>query len=1135
MCYYRRIKTMMLLMLVCLAAKAQLSDGKVYNFVNVGNSSSSMSIVSNNNISIAATDTSNYGQLWYAIMNDDGSYSLRNLANGRYLRSSNATSVAWTMVKTDGLDANCRFNCIATASGHTLRASNTSGGYHNMHYASNVGRIVCWESGNAATQWTVNIVDIDESELTANWEKLTEIDPEAATVAGYQTALDNLFSDKACTVLKKTFATEDAVKNDADYLALPEALQRMVLKVYTANWAEDNCDSLKSDWDTDYAKKYRVQLYEPYNEPEAAAKALGLNAHTNLNNPTGIFANAKEALYVMVEGTIAEGASLCLSSYTGHGKLGGYAEGIQLHEGLNVIPSFTNNTNYCVNYVVHTFDTSDGKRGNKAKARRLSDYDDLKIHIEGGYINGYYNKVGDALYTPDKAADWDYIEARATQTDVTVLGKYMTLQFPLNDANTGGNRGMAYYLNDLVNVEDVIDEWDNVMLWERLVLGVLDETTTKAEALKSPYSDKDYVFEYTGNDTGDFSSGYGDYYNVHGLSYGVGGNSYMYGSWDHCGYHYNTMSGIMKSMPTDAGSHWGPAHEIGHQHQGLLNMRGLTEVTNNLFANVVLWYYGESTSRYNGSDGALSNVLAQYTAEGTDFFSNNIWALTHMYYKMFLYYHVLGHNPKFYPVLFEMLRQDPMVIQYNQSGAASLLHFYKKCCLASGDDLTELFRAYGFFEVMNARNVGDYSNAVYTMTQEEIDAAIAEVKGWGYEENIAVLFINDGTDEPIVSHKGDTLAFYGGSTVCAEVGNYASFGNTVQADYTYAVSGNTITMDGNGGVGFLILDTDDMLVGFSDKKSFTIADDIATSLALDGLQIIVVNADNTLTETMNVMDTDDTDAKRALLGKQLELVEEMLALADTTGCKVGYYDASALFELQPIYDVAKRFYDNENATYYDDAYNAVYQAYVEVKNNESARIGIVEGNAYRLVNKAYPNLSMSINGSNIIIGETTADSDAQLWYFEAAANEGTYYVKNKSTGTYAKAISTSVPLDGSGASTADAVAYRLNDMGAGLWTLDSSKSMHCAATQGYQVVGWSASAIASQWYITAIETGDTYELQELANRRHTETTSISSAYLSADEAAAIDDAVIYNLYGQRQRKITTPGIYIINGKKTYVK
>lgn len=203
MCYYRKIKTMMLLMLACLAAKAQLSDGKVYNFVNVGNSSSSMSIISNNNISIAATDTSDYGQLWHATMNDDGSYSLRNLANGRYLRSSNATSVAWTMVKADGLDANCKLGSLSAGSGYTLRATNTTGAYNCMHYASNVGRIVCWESSNPATQWTMNVVDINESELEANWAKLAAIDPEAVTVAGYQTALDNLFSDKACTVLKK--------------------------------------------------------------------------------------------------------------------------------------------------------------------------------------------------------------------------------------------------------------------------------------------------------------------------------------------------------------------------------------------------------------------------------------------------------------------------------------------------------------------------------------------------------------------------------------------------------------------------------------------------------------------------------------------------------------------------------------------------------------------------------------------------------------------------------------------------------------------------------------------------------------------------------------------------------------------
>jgi hypothetical protein len=341
-------------------------------------------------------------------------------------------------------------------------------------------------------------------------------------------------------------------------------------------------------------------------------------------------------------------------------------------------------------------------------------------------------------------------------------------------------------------VEDCIDEWDNVMLWERLVLGVLDETTTKAEAKTSPYSSKD-VFEYTGNDADGYNSGYGDYYNVHGLSFGVGGDAYMYGGWDHCGYNFNTMESIMISLPNEAGPHWGPAHEIGHQHQGPLNMRGLTEVTNNLFANVVLWYYGKSTSRYNGTDAALSNVLAQFNADGTDFFSNNIWAQTVMDYKLFLYYHVLGHNTKFYPRLFEMLRQNPMTIAYSQDGSQCLMHFYKMCCDAAGEDLTEFFRAHGFFRVMEERFVGDYSNAVYNLTQQQIDAAITEVKAKKYPENLSVLFINDATGENIKSHRDDVeyLANFNDGNTCAEVGCYATFETAATPTYNYTISGNT--------------------------------------------------------------------------------------------------------------------------------------------------------------------------------------------------------------------------------------------------------------------------------------------------------------------------------------------------------
>lgn len=1110
MYHLRRIKSLVLTLLVCMAAQAQIQNGKVYRIVNVGKSDKSMAIGNLNNVvASTTTDANDYAQLWYAESNSSG-FALRNLANGRYLYSPNATSGAWLTSKEVNTD-NSVFTATSVGGNYAIAVSG-KGGYNYMH-ADGSNNIVCWESSNANSQWTMDVVNIDAETLNANWNELASIDPSAETTATYQTHLDNLFSDKACTTLKKSFANENAVKNDADYNALPVILQEMVLKVYKNSWAEENYNNNKEDWDAGYAKKYRVQLYEPYNEPEAAASALGINAHTNLNNPTGIFANDREALYVMVGGEIGAGASLYITSYTGNGNLGGYGNGVELKQGLNIVPSFGDGNNYCINYVVHTFDTSKGK-GNKAKAYRLSDFEDLKIHIEGGYINGYYNKVGDDLYTPDQGADWNYLEARASQTTVTILGKYITLQFPLNDAvdNDGHtNKGMSYYL-DQSNVEGIIDEWDNVMLWERLVLGLLDENTINAEAKKSPYSDKERLFDYTGND-GEFAAGYEDYYNVHGLSLGVGYN-YMYGGWDHCGYHYNTMESILTNLPYNAGSHWGPGHEIGHQHQKLLTVNGLTEVTNNLFSNVVLWYYGETTSRVNGDEGSLSHVLAAFNTEGSDFFTNNIWAQTHMYYKLFLYYHVLGHNPKFYPRLFEMLRQDPMSGGYNQNGATSLLHFYKKCCLASGEDLTEFFRAYGFFSVMDNRLVGDYSNSVYTTTQADIDAAIKEVKDLGYDENIAVLFINDATGETIQSHKGDNLEVYGETTICAEVGGYASFTDNTTPDYTYSVSGTTVTMEGTGGTGFAIFNENGEIIAFSDKKTFTISEECAVALASGKAEVKAVKADNTPVEVVDVMDTDNTAAKYEALGELLDAAGTVIDHADATGTKVGYYRTDLLTDLQAAYETAKTVYDNETVASYNAVYDVLYQEYANVIADDFARIGIIEGNAYRLTNRAYTDRSMAVNTSNNqMSGVTTANTNEQKWYFEASNSLGRYYLKNKSTSLYPGDVSTGAVLSADKAADTKgndkgAYAYEMRNMGNGLWALVGSTGLHCSASQSYNIVGWGADAEASQWYITAVEVDENaetlYELQTLI----TKTEALVDEMASVQYAGAVDMSTV---------------------------
>ena len=138
----RKLKSLLLLLLVAVSARAQIENGKVYNFVNVGNNTQSMVIAANNFVSIATTNTSDYDQLWYVSKNSDNSYSLRNLGSGRYLRSSNAASVKWTMVKEEYVDASCKFSCTAAGSGYTLRATNTTDGGHYMHYGANQGAVV---------------------------------------------------------------------------------------------------------------------------------------------------------------------------------------------------------------------------------------------------------------------------------------------------------------------------------------------------------------------------------------------------------------------------------------------------------------------------------------------------------------------------------------------------------------------------------------------------------------------------------------------------------------------------------------------------------------------------------------------------------------------------------------------------------------------------------------------------------------------------------------------------------------------------------------------------------------------------------------------------------------------------------
>ena len=400
-----------MLLLLPLTMVAQIEAGKVYMFTNLQYTDRSMSATADAYSATSITDASDYSQMWYVSKVGSSTYRLRNLGTGLYLRSSKQTSGAWTLVNEDKLDGNCTMKCTKAGSGYTLRASSDTNSHGFMHSNSS-HRIVCWESAAGASQWKLTEIEIDEATLEQNWESLKEMNPTAEEVSSWNAALATLFKDKLCTQLADTYATytSEQMQEDDNFKVLPTALKKMVLKMTVdGTWAEENAVEGKPSWDAEYAKRLRVQMIEPYCNKESAAQGLGMQAHTNLNNPLGLYANNRQVLYIFVEGEIKSGSSLYLATWQGHGKPGnGYDEGLQLKEGLNILPVYGDMLTGCVNYVVQTFNSAAGY-GNKSTVRKYTDYDNIKVHIEGGNLNGFFNLVGDELWGEgDDNADWDY-------------------------------------------------------------------------------------------------------------------------------------------------------------------------------------------------------------------------------------------------------------------------------------------------------------------------------------------------------------------------------------------------------------------------------------------------------------------------------------------------------------------------------------------------------------------------------------------------------------------------------------------------------------------------------------------------------------------------------------------------------
>lgn len=1177
---WRHCLLMVLGCFICLSGFAQLSQGKVYRFDNVGYAGYSLAATSTKAATAQTTNADAKSQMWYVsdtkTENDVTSYRLRNVGNGYYLQGAEA-STAWAFVDGSVSEKVYLYLRSITSGGntyYTLSVTNEDGGRNKMH-CDGSKNIVGWSfTDNNHTQWTITEVTMTSEELTENWNVLENVNWTEERLTTAQGYLDALFTDKACTELKDTYKamSQEQLQANTNYVNLPPTLQTMVLKTWQTQttattpqtvgeaWGEAHYSSSEDlAWDGEYAKRFRVQLYEPYSERDCTNAGLRINPHTNLNNPTGIIGKEREALYVMVGGDIQEGASLYLGAYSGHGQGGAYNDGVALHKGLNVVPIWADKQWTCIYYTVPTLQnyTAGENIAGSNKRYDITTFPDLKIHIEGGCVNGYYNAVGDDLWahnaattgcdegreldggiattltkadgttTPtndnllqtnnvypkgDNEADWDYIAARNVLDDLTILGRYMVFQFCFNSPEDSKPQySTNYWFTKLdgtrrVNICDWLERWDRIMMSERLMMGLLSEQeVTEANARYHAWNaafgsipENHDIFRYTGNDTDNpYACNYSNYYRMHGLGITMD-NGYMSGGWNSSNYHYNTLADIIGKMTDETstgGVCWGPGHEIGHQHQAPLNMRGLTEVSNNFFSNVAVWYDGRGTSRTAEGQGDLSNVLNAYSQDGNDFYTNNIWAQTQMYYKLWLYYHLVGHNTAFAPTLVEMLRQDPMVIQYNQAGATSLLHFYKKTCDAAQEDLTDFFRAYGFLEVMDHRYVGDYSSAEYTQTQEDIDAAIAYVKAKGYPENVEILFINDyTTGETYVKHDGTTARRLWDGNTYSDLGSFQAYesGSAATGTYTMTAANGQVTMSGaTGGVGFIVRDAKGNLLAFSSDYTFPVNDATMAAISTGTAVLQSVAADGSVTE----ITYDGSSAAISLLSGLLTTVKTLLdGETDNGGDDGESYTKPGLYKsnnahftaLADKYTEAKEIYDNGNVAQYLAAYTALKDCYDALLADEYATIALQPGSKYIIRckgrNQTYMYLNSETSGETTThkvaytdtLPESTAENyNAFLWSVEETGTAGKYYLKNASSeNLYVLTVSAKQNEQFQCGSEKYAFGIQQVATGSNYFTFyhSSDPSTYMNAGNNGQVVSWDgANDNNSQWAFTLVE------------------------------------------------------------------
>ena len=633
--------------------------------------------------------------------------------------------------------------------------------------------------------YTSSLTDYKNSEfksygtVTGNLEKTypMEVDPytNARTKAG------EFFEDVACTQLKPAYQamTDEELINAFTEAGMPDFMINIAVKVKDGQWAN-------------YEQDFRIHSYKAYSDASYWNSKMKSTGGSYMGNPTGIYAkNDGDEIYVFVDSDIPSDATLYIAGCVENQLIYSAKTGQKLVKGLNIIDG----TKEALYYILYTADTKNMKK-------TLDQWPEIKIHVEGGVVNGYY----DVARRSD--ADYKAILKAATHKRFTVKGGQSLFNFKT-----------ASYRSVFPSTIDKSILWfDSVAVWQKELMGFCESVATGKRA-GAP-------FYLTGGD-----AIFPIYYN--NPNFAIEGEEEDDGYANSTDYRtsYNGLNCIKNCMDANnpnmddncAG------HECGHNNQGAINLEGGTEVSNSLFTFLTIFHDGLNTP----TGAPFTSVMEDYARHEPYYFrsGNNAYR---MYWQLYLYYHMAQKDTSFYPRLFKALREDPLTLYNRSNNNNGGLKFVRKVCEVAQEDLTDFFTVWGFFEPISPTTIEDYGKHNIAVTQANINSTKAAIAKYP-KKNREILFIEDRVDYlPTTNFLAKTAGQKRGGSdqvgQCGNVGQYTSFlpGASKPSSYTYLQADSLYALDGEGGLGFLMLDADGNMKYAANAKNFCIPTSVGT-------------------------------------------------------------------------------------------------------------------------------------------------------------------------------------------------------------------------------------------------------------------------------------------------------------------